>query len=121
MGLDRNHPCACGSGRKVKHCHLDAMRAWQQSGGGLIAAWVELPDGTLCPVDEYDGPLREDTRLAIKLNPITEAWLRDAVPPDTDFQTEAFRGQALEHLARLTGGRVSDELTAELDAYLRRQ
>ncbi len=121
MSLERNRWCACGSGRKLKNCCLDAYVAWQRQGKGLVAAYVDLGDGQRVPLEQYDGALDLDSPLIIELNPITAAWARNNIPPNADPSSETYRGMFLEHFADMTGGNISATLTAELDAYQRRQ
>lgn len=116
MDRQRNAPCACGSGKKFKRCCLDAIVAWQRAGKGIVAAYVELEDGSRRPLNEWKGPIDAETALVTEINPITMAWARNTLPHGARSDDPAYRGMLLEHLGVLVGDRVDPSLAAELHA-----
>lgn len=116
MDLHRNRPCACGSGKKLKRCCLDAFEAWRREGKGVVAAYVKLDAGGMCPVREWDGPLEADTPLLFEFNPITRAWIRNTFPDELQVEDPAYQALLLAHVATLMG---ENRLDASLAARLR--
>jgi hypothetical protein len=123
VDIDRNALCPCDSGKKVKRCCLDEHVAWERDGKGIMDTYVELPDGSRCPVAEWEGTLDAKTRLVSELNPVTSAWVRNTLPNVERFGHPGYRGLLLEHLVGLSGGTLAlsmavdlvDELTAARD------
>jgi hypothetical protein len=84
---------------------------------------VELPDGSRCPIAEWEGTIDGTTRLVSALNPVTSAWVRNTLPNVERFGHPGYRGLLLEHLVGLSGGTLAlsmavdlvDELTAARD------
>lgn len=104
MDINRNAPCPCASGNKLKHCCLDAHLAWQRAGHGPFVFHVELTDGSRCNVDAWNGPIDENTTLIVELNPITSSWVRNALPTVARFGHPRYRGRLLEHLRAMASG-----------------
>ena len=114
MDIDRNAPCPCDSGKKLKRCCLDEQVAWERNGKGIMDTYVELPDGNRCPVAEWEGSLDAKTRLVSKLNPVTSAWVRNTLPNVERFGHPGYRGLLLEHLVGLSGGTLALSMAVDL-------
>ena len=106
MGFERNAPCPCGSGKKLKACCLDDHLAWQRAGKGIVANYVVLENGGRCLVSDWTGPIDATTTLISELNPVTSAWVRNALPDVSCFGAPAYLEQMLEHLEALSDGSV---------------
>lgn len=117
MDVERNAPCPCGSGTKFKRCCLDELTDWRRTGRGLVATYVELPDGRRVALHEWNGPLRDDTPLVAELNPVTAAWVRNMLPDGASYTDPAYRTLLLDHLAAIAGPSLSATLAADADQF----
>lgn len=123
MDIDRNAPCPCDSGKKLKHCCLDEHVAWHRAGHGILAYDVVLKDGSRCPVIEWDRPIDAKTTLVAVLNPVTSSWVRHTLPSVARFGHPGYRELLLKHLEAMAGGilpvgvaeEVADEFAAARD------
>ena len=104
MDIQRNAPCPCGSGKKLKYCCLDEHMSWRRAGKGILAYYVELKDGSRCPVSAWDAPIDPKTRLIAELNPVTSSWVRHTLPSVARFGDPGYRELLLEHLTAMAGG-----------------
>lgn len=104
MGVQRNAPCPCGSGKKLKWCCLNDHLAWQRAGNGIVANYVAFEDGGRCLVSEWRGAIDASTILISELNPVTSAWVRNTLPDVACFGAPAYLEQMLEHLEAMSGG-----------------
>ena len=117
MDVERNAPCPCGSGTKFKRCCLDELTDWQRTGRGLVATYVELPDGGRVALHEWNGPLRDDTPLVAELNPVTAAWVRNTLPEGASYTDPAYRTLLLDHLVTIAGPSLRATVAPEADGF----
>lgn len=120
MDIQRNAPCPCDSGKKLKFCCLDAHMAWHRTGRGIVANYVATEDGGRCLVSDWAEPIDAATPLIAELNPVTSAWVRHTLPDVSCFAAPAYLEPMLHHLEALSGDslplKVAFELARELVA-----
>ena len=69
MDIDRNAPCPCDSGKKLKRCCLDEHVAWERDGKGIMDTYVKLPDGSQMPDRGVGGNDRCQDTLGFRAQP----------------------------------------------------
>jgi len=82
-----------------------------------MATYVEADGGELIRIADWRGPLRDDTPLVAKMNPVTTAWARNVLPAGANYADPVYRTPVLDHLATIAGSSFSASLAAEADRF----
>ena len=106
MSIDRNAPCPCFSGKKLKNCCLDAHMAWNRAGKGILAYYVRHKKGAWCAISAWNLPITGRTDVIAELNPVMSSWVRNTLPSVDRFGDPMYRDLLLQHLVAMGGAAV---------------
>jgi hypothetical protein len=114
VSIDRNAPCPCFSGKKLKHCCLDAHMAWHRAGKGIVAYYVRRKKGAWCPISAWNLPITGRTDVIAELNPVMSSWVRNTLPSVDRFGHPMYRDLLLQHLVAMAGGAVPQSVVEDV-------